>query len=93
MQVSNKDKKEKLPDLADLIKPDLILLDAEAKDREDAILLGCNLLVDDGAVTEEYCNLILRSLEETKIHKVMQHKFIKAEVKNILKSRKESQKI
>jgi mannitol/fructose-specific phosphotransferase system IIA component (Ntr-type) len=71
MRVLNKDKKGKLPDLADLIKPNLILLDSEAKDREDAVLLGCNLLVGDGAIIEEYCNLILRSLEETKINKVL----------------------
>jgi len=71
MRVLNKDKKGKLPDLADLIKLNLILLDSEAKDREDAVLLGCNLLVGDGVITEEYCNLILSSLEETKINKVL----------------------
>jgi PTS system ascorbate-specific IIA component len=64
MENTEENKKEKLLRLSDLIKPNLILLDLEAKDREDAIMLGCSVLIDDGAVTKEYCELILKSLVE-----------------------------
>jgi len=50
--------------LSDLLTEDCVLLDAEAKDRVEAIRIGCDLLVRAGAVTGEYLDLILQSLEK-----------------------------
>jgi len=46
-----------------LMKRILIALGVEAKNREEAIIIGCNLLMDEKAVTYEYCESILKMLE------------------------------
>jgi len=46
-----------------LMKRSLIALGVEAKNREEAIIIGCNLLMDEKAVTYEYCESILKMLE------------------------------
>jgi len=46
-----------------LMKRSLIALGVEAKNREEAIIIGCNLLVDEKAVTSEYYESILKILE------------------------------
>lgn len=50
--------------LADLLTEECILLDVDAQDRGAAIRIGCDLLVRAGAVTSEYLELILQSLEK-----------------------------
>lgn len=40
-----------------------VLLNVEVRNREEAIACGCSLLIKEEAVTKEYCDSILKSLE------------------------------
>ncbi|BAL81579.1 PTS sugar transporter subunit IIA [Caldisericum exile] len=50
--------------LPGLISEECVLLDIEARDAEEALNLGCEILVKTGAVTKEYCELIINSFHK-----------------------------
>ncbi|MGC9172109.1 PTS sugar transporter subunit IIA [Caldisericum sp.] len=57
-------KNNKKSNLSKVISKDCILLDVEVSDAEDALNLGCEMLVKNGAVTREYCKLIIDSFHK-----------------------------
>lgn len=50
--------------LKDLIRPELVAVDVEAKDWQEAILAAGKLLVDDGAVEECFPDAMIRVAKE-----------------------------
>lgn len=68
--------------LSKMISEDCILLDVEARDVENALRLGCELLVKSGAVTEKYCDLIIESFYKNGPYFVIAPNFALSHAKN-----------